>query len=49
MIPEKIAKMQITWRRAVEGVMLAVMARCGAFLLAHIRAIELNRNFDLGV
>ena len=35
---EKIAKMQISWRRAAEGIMLAVMAGCGIFLFALMSA-----------
>ena len=29
---EKIAKLNLSWRRAARGTMLAVMAGCGAFL-----------------
>ena len=35
---EKIAKMNLGWRRAAEGIMLALMAGCGAFLFALMSA-----------
>ena len=37
---EKIARMKISWRQAAEGLLLAVMAGCGAFLFALMSAKE---------
>ena len=37
---ERIALMKISWRQAAEGVLLAVMAGCGAFLFALMSAHE---------
>ena len=31
---EKVARMKISWRQAAEGLLLAVMTGCGAFLFA---------------
>ena len=37
---EKIARMRISWRQAAQGLLLAVMAGCGAFLFALMSAKE---------
>ena len=37
---EKIARMKISWRQAAEGLLLALMAGCGAFLFALMSAKE---------
>ena len=42
---EKIARMKISWRQAAEGLLLALMAGCGAFLFALMSAKE--PDFDL--
>ena len=42
---EKIAKLKISWRRAIQGVMVAVMAGCGAFLFALMSAEKPNKDF----
>ena len=46
---QKIAKMRISWRRAAEGVTMAVMAGCGAFLFALMSAKDVDESLVLAV
>ena len=48
---EKIAKLKISWRRTIQGVLLAVMAGCGAFLFALMSAKEPDEDlvWDVGL
>ena len=46
---KKVAIMQVGWRRAFEGAMLAVMAGCGAFLFALMSSQEPNENLVITV
>ena len=44
---EKIATMKISWRHAAEGILLAVMAGCGAFLFALMSTKEPDEDLVL--
>ena len=46
---EKIAQMKISWRNSAEGIMLAVMAGCGASLFALMSAEKPEGKFVLSV
>ena len=47
--PEKIAKLDISWRRTAEGIMLAVMGGCGAFLFTLMSAKDPDENLVMAI